>query len=71
MTNELDNKEDVQISVERICASILDTIGEVGVSLENLMKDYSKMNIAINQDPENQTILFSLVEIPEGTEAEI
>jgi hypothetical protein len=60
----------VQISVEQILASILTTLGSVEVSLENLIKDYSGKNIAVNQDEETKALTFTLADKPEEAQAE-
>jgi hypothetical protein len=60
----------VQISVEQILASILTTLGSVEVSLENLIKDYSGKNIAVNQDETTKALTFTLADKPEEEQAE-
>jgi hypothetical protein len=55
----------VKISIEQICAAIINTVGKVEVSLENMMKDYSNLNIAVSQNEETNNLTFELTEIPQ------
>ena len=68
MTNETTNitpeSSNVNISVEQICAAILATVGVVEVKIEDLTKNYSDKNIAVNQDSETKAITFTLVDAP-------
>lgn len=59
---EQDNN--VQISIEQICAAILSTVGAVTVNLDDLLKDYSSKSIAVNQDEETKSLTFSLADTP-------
>ena len=56
--------DNIQISLEQICASILKTLGSVEVSLEDLITDYSGKSIAVNQNEETKALTFSLVDVP-------
>jgi hypothetical protein len=70
-TTEAPEENNVQISIEQICAAIVSLVGPVEVPLEALLTDYSKKSIAINQDEESKALTFSLVDNPEtATEAE-
>ena len=51
----------INISVEQILAAILKTTGEVVVQLEDLVANYGKMTIAVNQN-EDKSVRFSLVD---------
>lgn len=57
-------ENNVQISIEQICAAIVKTLGSVEVSLEDLLTDYSSKSIAINQDEETKALTFSLADAP-------
>jgi hypothetical protein len=59
MSEEMNN---VKISVEQICAAIITTVGELEVPLETLIKDYSNMNISVEQDEDSKSFIFKLVE---------
>lgn len=63
--------ENVQISLEQICASILKTLGSVEVSLQDLISDYSGKSIAVNQNEETKALTFTLVDIPVPAESEV
>ena len=52
----------VQISIEQICAAIISTLGSVDVPLQNLIANYSAKSISVNQDPETKTVTFGLVD---------
>ena len=60
MSEEMNN---VKISVEQICAAIITTVGELEVPLETLIKDYSNMNISVEQDEDSKSFIFKLVEV--------
>lgn len=59
MSEEMNN---IKISVEQICAAIITTVGELEVPLEALIKDYSNMNISVEQDEDSKAFVFKLVE---------
>jgi hypothetical protein len=63
--------ENVQISLEQICASILKTLGSVEVSLQDLISDYSGKSIAVNQNEETKALTFTLADIPVPAESEV
>jgi hypothetical protein len=52
----------VNISIEQICAAIINTLGSVEVSIENLLNNYGGKSIAINQDPETKAVAFTLAD---------
>ena len=58
MSEEMNN---IKISVEQICAAIITTVGELEVPLETLIKDYSNMNISVEQDEDTKAFIFKLV----------
>ena len=58
----------INISIEQICAAILNTIGSVEITLESLVTDYTKKSIAVNQDSETKSVTFTLVDVPVKTE---
>lgn len=62
-------ENNVQISIEQICAAIVKTLGSVEVSLEDLLTDYSSKSIAINQDEETKALTFTLADAPAPVEA--
>jgi hypothetical protein len=74
MTNETNNdvventeapeNQNINISIEQICAAILNTLGSVDVSIENLLQNYTGKSIAINQDQETKVVTFSLADVP-------
>jgi len=53
--------DNMQISVEQICAAIVKTLGTVSVSLEDLIANYQDQSISVNQDPDTKVLTFSLV----------
>ena len=73
MTEETTNTEaqdsNVNISIEQICAAILNTVGAVEVPMENLVTNYGTRSIAVNQDSETKAVTFTLVENPTQEEA--
>ena len=61
-TTTQDPSNNISISIEQICASILATVGSIEVPLASLVADYSSKSIAVNQDPETKAITFSLAD---------
>jgi hypothetical protein len=53
-------ENNIQISVEQICAAIIKTMGSVEVALEDLITDYSNKSIAVNQDETTKALTFTL-----------
>jgi hypothetical protein len=71
MTEEVkQDLNNVNISIEQIVAAILNKIGKVELSLQELLTDYSSKNIAVNQDPDSQQITFELTDLPKETKTE-
>ena len=56
--------QNIPISVEQICAAIINIVGPIEVQLNDLMADYSGKSIAVNQDEETKALTFSLVDSP-------
>lgn len=63
-------EENINISIEQICAGMINTYKTVVVPMDNLLKDYSKMSIAVNQDEETKILTFTLVNNPEVEETQ-
>ncbi len=53
----------VNISIEQICAAILQTVGSVEVQLDTLLSNYSEKSIAIVQDEKTNALTFSLSDV--------
>lgn len=71
MTEETNNDiNNVNISIEQIVAAILAKVGSVEVSMKELLTDYSKKSIAVNENPENQNLIFELADTPEEIKSE-
>ena len=52
----------INISIEQICAAIINTVGTVEVPLANLLENYGGKSIAVNQDPDTKAVTFSLAD---------
>jgi hypothetical protein len=63
-TTPATDASNINISIEQICASIINTIGSVEVPIEKLLTNYGGKSIAVNQDPETKAVTFSLADIP-------
>lgn len=66
MTEEV--REDINnfnISIEQILAAILNKLGSVELSPEELLDNYSSKSIAVDQDPDSKIIRFELAETPQ------
>jgi hypothetical protein len=66
MTEEVN--EDINnfnISIEQILAAILNKLGSVELSPEELLDNYSSKSIAVDQDPDSKIIRFELAETPQ------
>ena len=61
--SETPQEEGLNISIEQICAAIINTYKTIVVPLDNLVKDYSNKNIAVNQDEETRVLTFTLTDI--------
>ena len=57
----------INISVEQILASILNTVGPITVQLEKLIENYGNRSISVNQN-EDKSVVFDLVENPKSEE---
>jgi len=67
-TDTVTPDNNVQISVEQICAAILKTVGSVEVSLEDLVSNYGGKTIAIDQNPDTKAVTFALADLPQQTQ---
>ena len=64
MTEQQENVEQsngINITVEQILASVINTVGPVVVPLEKLIENYGNRSISVNQN-EDKSVEFSLVE---------
>lgn len=52
----------VNINVEQILAAILSKVGEVSITAEELLKDYSQFAVAIDPGEEGQ-VVFKLMDL--------
>ena len=68
--SEAPQDENVNISIEQICAAIISTYKTVVVPLENLLKDYSGKNIAVSQAEETKVLTFTLADNPPAENSE-
>jgi len=68
-TDALQNNN-INISIEQICASIIATLDSVVVPIETLLQSYEGKSIAVNQDPETKAITFTLADVPAPVVAE-
>ena len=60
-TNNTD-ANNINISIEQICAAIINTAGSVEIPIENLLQNYGGKSIAVNQDPDTKAVTFSLAD---------
>ena len=60
-TGDLPQNDNVQISVEQICAAIINTLGSIEVTVENLLANYQDQSISVNQNEETKTLTFTLI----------
>lgn len=56
--------QNINISIEQICAAILATLGSVEVQLQDLLANYQGKSIAINQNEETKAVTFSIADVP-------
>lgn len=63
-TTPASEEQNINISIEQICAAILQEKGSIEVSIENLIMNYGGKTIAINQDDETKSVTFTLVDAP-------
>jgi hypothetical protein len=68
MTEEINPESNTPISIEQICAAIINKIGTIEIELADLITDYSKKSIAVNQDTETKAVTFTLIDTPEPQE---
>ncbi|MEY4331351.1 MAG: hypothetical protein RLZZ196_89 [Bacteroidota bacterium] len=61
MTEQNTENKEVNISVEQILASIINTMGTITVPIEKLVENYGDRHVAVNQN-EDRSVEFSLVE---------
>jgi|APCry1669190288_1035285.scaffolds.fasta_scaffold00120_10 leucyl aminopeptidase len=54
----------VQITLEQICASILNQIGTTEIPVADVLKNYSGKTIQIQHDDEKNVLVFALVDLP-------
>ena len=57
-----DTNNNINISIEQICAAIINTIGSVEVPIKNLLENYGGKSIAVNQNPDTKAVTFSLAD---------
>jgi hypothetical protein len=69
MTEEINQDNNTPISIEQICAAIINKIGTIEIELADLISDYSKKSIAVNQDTDTKAVTFTLIDTPEPQEA--
>jgi hypothetical protein len=72
MTEE--TKQDINninISIEQIIAAILNKVGKMELTLQELLTDYSSKSIAVNQDPDTQMVTFEMADVPETENEEV
>jgi len=66
MTEETnDNINNFNISIEQIIAAILNKLGSIELSVEELLDNYSSKSIAVDQNPDSKIIRFELAETPQ------
>jgi hypothetical protein len=70
MTEEINQDNNTPISIEQICAAIINKIGSIEIELADLVTDYSKKSIAVNQDTETKAVTFTLIDTPETETAQ-
>jgi len=68
MSDEKTDLNNVNISIEQIVAAILNKVGKIEITVEDLLLDYSNKNIAVNQNFETQGFIFELVDNQTETE---
>jgi len=72
MTEE--TKQDINninISIEQIIAAILNKVGKMELTLQELLTDYSSKSIAVNQNPDTQMVTFEMADVPETENEEV
>ena len=64
VTAEDTTTSNVNISIEQICAAIINTLTSIEVPLENLLASYGGKVIAIDQDKTTKAVTFTLADAP-------
>ena len=54
--------QSINIGIEQILASILETLGEVVVPIDTILKNYGDFAVAVDQDLETKALTFKLTE---------
>lgn len=57
-------EQNIEIGIEQILASILDTLGNVVVPIETILKSYGDFSVAVDQDTDTKALTFKLTEKP-------
>jgi hypothetical protein len=65
MTENINQDNNIKISIEQIVAAILNKLGKIEMTPQDLLTDYSSKSIAVNQDPDTQMLTFELSDLPE------
>jgi hypothetical protein len=63
MTDQNEQNQGANISIEQVCAAMLNKFGKVELQIQDVLKDYSGKSIAVNQDIETQALIFELVDV--------
>ena len=73
MSNNITQEEiqndpnNVPISIEQICAAMINKFGSVEIPVSDLLQNYSDKSIAVNHDDETNMVTLTLVD---NTQAE-
>jgi hypothetical protein len=54
--------QSINIGIEQILASILETLEEVVVPIDTILKNYGDFSVAVDQDLETKALTFKLTE---------
>lgn len=60
--SEDNQKKDVPISLEQICAALINKFGPVEMTFAELLSNFNGKAIAIDQDEQNKILTFKLVD---------
>jgi hypothetical protein len=55
-------EQSINIGIEQILASILETLGDVVVPIDTILKNYGDFAVAVNQDLETKALTFRLTQ---------
>jgi len=55
-----DKNNPVDISIEQICAAIIDKYGQVEIPIMSLFTNYGEKSIAVFQNDDEKTVTFTL-----------